>query len=213
MESTRLTAIRHGETAWNVDTRIQGQLDIPLNERGQLQAELAGQSLSDDAIDVAYTSDLYRAYATALAVAKPHGIHPITHPDLRERGFGDFQGKTFKEIERQWPDQALSWRRRVPDFSPSGGGESLLLFRQRVLLILADVCRQHLGRHVLVVAHGGVMDVLYRSATRLELDAPRTWSLDNGAINRVLWTPTGGFALVGWNDKSHLGDALDEGAA
>ena len=212
MQATRLIAVRHGETAWNVDTRIQGQLDIPLNERGQQQAELAGQALADEAVDAIYTSDLYRAYSTALGIAKHHSLSPQTDAELRERGFGVFQGKTFLEIEEKWPDQANLWRKRVPDFAPDGG-ESLLQFRGRVEAVVTSLCRVNTGNCIVVVAHGGVMDVLYRAAAKLDLDAARTWSLDNAAINRLLWTEASGFTLVGWNDVLHLDDALDEGVA
>jgi 2,3-bisphosphoglycerate-dependent phosphoglycerate mutase len=91
--ATRITAIRHGETAWNVDTRIQGQLDISLNDKGRWQASQAGSALASERIDAIVSSDLSRAYETALAVAKPHGISVLTDQGLRERAFGYFQGK------------------------------------------------------------------------------------------------------------------------
>ena len=96
MQVTRILAIRHGETAWNVDTRIQGQLDIPLNETGQWQASRLGLALAaQEQIDAIYTSDLLRAYATAQAIGSAVKLPLQTHIGLRERGFGDFQAKTF----------------------------------------------------------------------------------------------------------------------
>jgi 2,3-bisphosphoglycerate-dependent phosphoglycerate mutase len=205
---TRITAIRHGETAWNVDTRIQGQLDISLNETGCWQAEQAGKAMAGESIDVIYSSDLSRAYETALAVAKHHGLTVTVDRDLREREFGVFQGKTFAEIEAQLPEQALAWRKRVPDFAPEGG-ESLLQFRERVAQCLCRLSNENAGKHIIVVSHGGVMDILYREATSLELQAPRTWQLGNASINRVLWNGEH-FSLVGWSDTSHLSEGLDE---
>lgn len=205
---TRITAIRHGETAWNVDTRIQGQLDICLNDKGRWQAAQAGKALAGESIDAIVSSDLSRAYETALAVAQPHGLTVQVDNGLREREFGDFQGKTFAEIEAQHPEQALLWRKRVPDFSPLGG-ESLLVFRQRVVKCLRSIVAQFPSQHVVIVSHGGVMDVIYREATGLDLQAPRSWQLGNASINRVLWNGEH-FSLVGWSDTSHLSEGLDE---
>ena len=210
MNITRITAVRHGETAWNVDTRIQGQLDIGLNAKGRWQAERAGQALAGEDISVVYASDLWRAYDTALSIAKPHGLNVQTDEGLRERGFGEFQGKTFAEIETTLPDMAQQWRKRVPDFAPPGG-ESLLHLRERVVVCLQALAQRHVGQHIAVVSHGGVMDVLYRAATGLDLQAARSWDLHNAAINRVLYNGEH-FSLVGWADTRHLdGAAFDEG--
>ena len=212
MESTRLIAVRHGETAWNVDTRIQGQLDIPLNAKGRWQARRAGQALADEAIDAIYSSDLSRAWETAQAIAQPHALAVAPETRLRERGFGQFEGRTFREIEAQLPDQAQRWRTRDPEFAPPGG-ESLLDLRTRVTQAVNEIAARHPGQLVVLVAHGGVMDVIYRAATRQAVQAPRTWQLGNAAINRLLWSPQG-LTLVGWGDDSHLnGDALDETTA
>ncbi|MGF6351329.1 histidine phosphatase family protein [Variovorax sp. W2I14] len=212
-EATRLIAVRHGETAWNVDTRIQGQIDIGLNATGLWQAERAGQALADEDISVIYASDLARAWQTAEAIARPHGLAVQPEPRLRERAFGHLEGMSFAEIESMLPEDAKRWRERDPEFEPVGG-ESLLTFRDRVTRVAAELAARHPGQLVTLVAHGGVMDVLYRAATRQELQAPRTWQLGNAAINRMLWTPEG-FSLVGWSDIAHLAadDTLDETTA
>ena len=209
-EATRLIAVRHGETAWNVDTRIQGHIDIGLNATGLWQAQRAGAALADEPIGVVYASDLSRAWQTAQAIAEPHGLAVQPEPRLRERAFGNMEGMSFAEIEAPLPVQAQRWRERDPEFEPEGG-ESLLTFRDRVTGVAAELAARHPGELVVLVAHGGVMDVLYRAATRQELQAPRTWQLGNAAINRMLWTPEG-FSLVGWSDTAHLvaGSTLDE---
>lgn len=213
MDVTRIIAIRHGETAWNVDTRIQGQLDIPLNDTGRWQAERLARALAArEAIDVVYTSDLLRAWETARPVAAATGAPLHTDEGLRERGFGSFQGKTFTEIEAAMPDEARRWRQRDPFWAPPGG-ESLTAMRRRVIETLHALASRHVGEQIVLVAHGGVMDVLYRAATGQELQAPRTWLLGNTAINRLLWSPEG-LSLVGWSDTSHLDDeTLDENTA
>ena len=207
MEPTRILAIRHGETAWNVDTRLQGHLDIPLNDEGLRQAQHLAQALGQsETIDAIYASDLSRAHITAQAIAQATGNTVSTHPGLRERHFGAFQGRTFAEIEVELPEHAWHWRKRTPDWVPPDGGESLIALRERIVATVDELAARHPGQQVVMVAHGGVLDILYRAATRLDLLAPRTWELTNTAVNRLLWTPQG-LSLVGWGDTSHL-DAL-----
>jgi probable phosphoglycerate mutase len=211
MISTRIIAIRHGETAWNASTRIQGHTDIPLNEHGQRQAQLLAQALAQaDKIDTIYSSDLQRAFATAQAMALQTGASLVTHVGLRERAFGDFEGRSFAQIELELPAQAQLWRTRAPDWTPPGGGESLSVMQQRVLATVNALAQQHPGQQIAVVAHGGVLDLLYRAATQQSLQAPRSWVLGNAVINRLLWTPQG-LTLVGWGDDAHLqGPVRDE---
>jgi len=204
-EPTRIIAIRHGETAWNVDTRIQGSLDIALNARGHEQAKAVAEALRGEAISAIYSSDLWRAHDTAMAIGEAVGLQTIPTEGLRERLFGKFEGKTFAEIGELWPDEAERWRRRDPDFCPEGG-ESLITFRARILKCVSGLAARHAGQQIVVVSHGGDNDILYRAATGLALDAPRTWSLGNAEINRLLWTPQG-FSLVGWSDTAHLTSA------
>jgi probable phosphoglycerate mutase len=209
MEPTRILAIRHGETAWNVDTRLQGHLDIPLNDVGLRQAQHLAQALVQrDAIDAIYASDLSRAHTTAQAIAQAMGHTVSTHVGLRERHFGVFQGRTFDEVEAELPDHAWHWRKRTLDWSLLEGGESLLALRERIVRTVDELAARHAGQQIVLVAHGGVLDILYRAATRLDLQAPRTWQLTNTAVNRLLWT-TQGLSLVGWGDTSHL-DALGQ---
>lgn len=207
--ATRLFAIRHGETAWNVDTRIQGQLDIPLNDTGRWQAERLAEALADESLHAIYASDLGRAHDTALALARAVGLSVQLDAGLRERGFGIFEGRTFREIEDRWPEGSLRWRKREPGFGPEGG-ETLEGFYARCIATATRLARRHPGENIALVAHGGVLDCLYRAGARVDLQAPRTWQLHNAGINRLLYTPEG-FTLVGWGDTLHLeSGALDE---
>jgi probable phosphoglycerate mutase len=215
MHATRILAIRHGETLWNVDTRIQGHLNIDLNETGRWQAERVGYALAEEPIHAIYSSDLQRAFETAQAIAtaparlaaktpSPERVTP--HLQLRERHFGHLQGKTWAEIETEYPDECKLWRGRDPHWAPKGG-ESLTALRERIRNCVDALASQHLGEQIVLVAHGGVMDALYRLATNQSVEAPRTWHLGNAAINRLLWTPQG-LSLVGWGDVSHFDEAL-----
>lgn len=203
MEATRIIAVRHGETAWNVDSRIQGQQDIGLNDTGRWQARRVGAALAGEPITAVYSSDLGRAHQTAQSIAEVAGIPVVADEGLRERSFGVFEGRTFDEIHQTWPEQAQNWRKRIPEWQPPEGGESLLQLRERVTKTMQALAARHPGEQIVVVAHGGVLDTLYRVATGQEVNSPRTWQLPNGAINRLLWTPEG-FTLVGWSDTQHL---------
>lgn len=209
--TTRILAIRHGETAWNVDTRIQGQRDIGLNDTGRWQAGRLALALAGDALDAVYSSDLHRAFDTAHVLGAGVGLAVRTDAALRERSFGVFEGLTFAEIEQRHPAEALRWRQRDAHFGPDGG-ETLLAFYQRAVSGVAAIAARHRGQHVAVVTHGGVLDALYRAASRVALDAPRTWKIGNASINRLLHGEHG-FTLVGWSDDLHLEDPLfEEGA-
>ena len=202
MQATRIIPVRHGETAWNVDTRIQGHLDIALNDTGRWQARQVARALADEPLAAVYTSDLQRAHATAQAIAQASGAPLVAEPGLRERSFGELEGRTFAEIEAELPEQARRWRQRDPHFAPTGG-ETLVQLRERIAATTHRLAAQHTEQLIVLVAHGGVLDMLYRLATGLDLQAPRTWLVTNASINRLLWTPQG-LTLVGWADTQHL---------
>ena len=207
---TRVIAIRHGETDWNVSARIQGQVDIALNAMGHWQARRLAHGLEGEEIDAIYSSDLRRAWQTAQALAL--GTRRTVHADsgLRERRFGVFEGLSFAEIAQRWPDQSERWRRRDADFG-AAGGEVLGDFYERCIATLTRLAQAHPGQTIAIIAHGGVLDCLYRAASHLALDAPRGWKLGNAAINRLLYSSQG-FTRLAWNDTRHLdGESRDDG--
>lgn len=207
---TRLLVIRHGETAWNLETRIQGHIDIPLNETGRWQAERVAQALADESLQAVYSSDLLRARDTAAAVARTQDLPLTLDAGLRERHFGHLEGLTQHDITARWPEEARRWRERDPHYGPQGG-ETLQAFYERCVGALTRLAERHLGQTIAVVAHGGVLDCFYRAANRVPLEAPRAWKVTNAAINRLLYSPEG-LTLVAWADSRHLdSDAtLDE---
>lgn len=209
--ATRVIALRHGETMWNVDTRIQGQTDIPLNPTGRWQAQRLAQALGEEGISAVYTSDLSRAHETAQTLSTALGVSLQADEGLRERAFGEFEGLTYDQIAARWPDASRRWRQREPEFGPRGG-ETLSTFYQRCVDTAHRLAMLHPGQTIALVAHGGVLDCLYRAATRLDLSAPRTWKIGNASINRLLHSEEG-FHLVGWADTQHLDEeSKDESA-
>lgn len=212
MQATRILLVRHGETEWNAGARIQGHLDIGLNDTGRLQARRLARALAEaEPIDAIYTSDLERARETARPLAKAMGMPLVALETLRERHLGRFQGRRFVDVQAEEPEQAAPWRRRDPGWIPPGGGESLLQFQERVRGAVQGLATQNISRHIAVFTHGGVLDTLYRDACGIDLRHPRSWSIANASVNRLLWTPDSGLSVVGWADTTHLEDwALDE---
>lgn len=213
MATTQILFIRHGETAWNRIKRIQGHIDIPLADTGLAQAQRLATRLSREArdgarIDAIYSSDLMRAQQTAQPAADALGLPLVLREGLRERAYGVFQGHDSTEIEARFPDAYAAWQTRDPGFEPEGG-ESQRAFYHRVLHALEPIVAAHPGGRIACVAHGGVLDCVYRFANGLELAAPRNYQLLNTSINVVDYA--GGRAqVVQWADISHLSEASDD---
>lgn len=207
-QATHVLVLRHGETSWNRDGRIQGHTDIALNARGLAQARSLAQALHDEPLTAIYSSDLKRARQTAEHIAQGRGVPVLEEPELRERAFGRFEGLNWTRINEDFPQDAARWRQREPDF-PVGGGETLSVFSARCEAALRRLIARHAGASIAVVAHGGVLDCFYRLANGLDLQAPRTWVVGNATINRLLGT-SAGFTVVGWNDDRHLDGLGDD---
>ncbi|MBB2918742.1 histidine phosphatase family protein [Cupriavidus alkaliphilus] len=206
---THLIVIRHGETAWNRERRLQGQLDIPLNDTGHAQARALATALAGEPIDAVYASDLSRAMETAAPLAEALGLQVRADARLRERSYGALQGKTYAEVAEHLPEDFARWQARVPDYAPPEG-ESLLGFHERAVDAVLALSRRHPGERIALVAHGGVLDCLYREATGMTLEAPRQHELLNASVNRLRSDSTH-LTLAQWGDVSHLENlALDE---
>lgn len=208
--STELIVVRHGETHWNVEGRIQGySADSPLTERGLAQARALGARLGAESIDVLFSSDLGRTRQTVQPVIDATGLPAEFDSSLRERNYGVFEGRTYAEIEREFPEAWARFAARDPHFA-APGGESSAQFQQRVVAAFESVAARAGGRRIAVVTHGGVLGALYRHAMRLPLDAPRSWTMYNASINRIR-IDAGRWTLERWGDVSHLSeDALDD---
>lgn len=205
--------IRHGETAWNRERRMQGHIDIPLNEEGQRQARALGAALAAERPDAIWSSDLQRARDTAQAVADAHDLPVQLDAELRERCYGAFEGMTYQEIAEHYPEAMRQWKSREPHARfPAGerDAETLHEFHQRCVGAATRIVRRHQAGKTVIVAHGGVLDCLYRAATGMALEAERNFGNANAAINRLRWDGAR-FSLLQWGDETHLAAAgLDE---
>ena len=206
-----LSIIRHGETEWNRQRRIQGQGDSALTAVGLRQAEAVARRIRQVAPSRLVSSDLGRTIQTAQPIAEVTTLTLETDSGLRERSFGIFEGLTPAEIEGRYPAEHALWQARDPSFAIPGG-ESLLVLRQRVAATLERIAGQSTG-DVVIVTHGGVLDAIYRIALGLSMHAPRTWQLLNASVNQVEISFTAGAAvwhLHDWADTRHLAEAEDE---
>jgi probable phosphoglycerate mutase len=206
--TTRLCVVRHGETAWNAEHRVQGQLDVPLNAIGLAQAQAASRVLSQEKFDAIYSSDLSRARQTAQPTATLLSMEVAVDPALRERHYGIFERLTYAEVKTRYPEDYARFEARDPEYA-FRTGESLKDFSARSIAVIAKIAKEHEGKSILVFTHGGVLDKLYRFVTGLPLSAEREFGIPNAGLNRIELTPTG-WQIRSWADVAHLDGALDD---
>ncbi len=204
---TRICIVRHGETAWNAERRIQGQIDVPLSAVGHAQARAVANSLAREDFAAIYTSDLTRARQTAEATAHLRRQPLALRRELRERHYGIFQGLTYEEAEERYPEEFARHRRRDPALDL--GGESLLQAAARIGACFEALAAAHPGERVLVFSHGGVLDLIYRHATGKPLSEPRDFDIPNCGFN-WLEAGEGRWSVLAWAERAHLAGSLDE---
>ena len=207
--ATTILLIRHGETAWNAERRLQGHLDIALNAEGERQAAALGRALAGEHIDLVISSDLSRARQTAEAIVQARG-EPFDHvrcdPKLRERCYGGFEGLLYSEIAALFPLQFAAWQARNVDAElPPGDncGETFRQFFDRALTAILGHAAEHPGKTLALVAHGGVLECAYRAALGLPLETPRDFKVHNASVNRFV-AQEGSLRLVSWGEVGHL---------
>ena len=200
---TRICVVRHGETDWNIEMRLQGQIDRPLNASGEAQAVAVGRHFLGVQADALYSSDLLRARQTAQPIADALQ-RPITLlAALRERNFGRCEGLTIEEIGARYADDARAIKSRDPDYAAPGGGESRRQHRARVLECLAGLVSNHPGQTIVLVTHGGILDVIFRRVHDRPLDAPRDYPIPNAGIS-WLTIDDEQWSIERWGDTAHL---------
>lgn len=195
--------IRHGETDWNRQQRFQGQIDVPLNATGHEQARRLRDRLAAERAEHFYCSDLQRARQTAAPLAQVWGATPQADAGFREQHFGMLEGLDVPTIREQHGELWTQWLEHRADFALPGGGESLRRFHARVMAAVQALASAHPGRTVAVVTHGGVLDMLWRTANALPLDGLRSCEIPNTGINRLQWTGST-LRIVRWADADHL---------
>jgi probable phosphoglycerate mutase len=201
---TELILIRHGETAWNRERRMQGQTDTQLSDTGRAQAQAVGRRLARHPFVALYSSDLTRAWDTAAAIARESGHEIRRERALRERTFGVFEGLTYDEMAERYPDEHARFSKRDPDYAVPGG-ESPRQFFERSLACLEGIAAAHAGECVVVVTHGLVLDTLHRAARSMPLEARREAPLLNASLN-TFRRDGHAWVEVAWGDVAHLAE-------
>jgi probable phosphoglycerate mutase len=200
---TELLFIRHGETDWNRQQRFQGQIDVPLNAIGLAQAMRLAARLASDRHDELLASDLARTRATAEPLADAWRVEPRYTSGLREQHFGVLEGLDVPTIKQRYPDLWARWLEHDADFALPGGGESLAAFHRRVLATVRELAEAHAGRRLALITHGGVLDMLWRTAHGLPIHGLRTCEIPNTGLNRLRWK-NGTLVIERWADAEHL---------
>lgn len=199
---TELIFIRHGETDWNRQQRFQGQIDVPLNDTGRAQAARLALRLADERCDVLVCSDLLRTRQTAEPLALAWRTRAQPDAAFREQSFGIVDGLDIPTIQERHADLWTQWLEQSADFQLPGG-ESLRSFHTRVMAGVQRLVQEHTGKTIAVVSHGGVLDMLWRSANGLPIEGLRRCEIPNTGINRLRWAD-GGLSIVAWADATHL---------
>jgi probable phosphoglycerate mutase len=213
---TEILLIRHGETAWNAKKRLQGHLDIPLNNEGERQAAALGRALLEEQLDAIISSDLQRARQTARAIAAPRGMPVQTDQGLRERCYGGFEGMLYAEIGQRYPEAYAAWQARDIDARfPSGifNAETLREFSERAVNAILRIVSEGRYRKIALVSHGGVLECAYRAALGMDFAQARDFDIFNASVNRFE-SDGKTLHLLHWGDVTHLHDleqaTLDE---
>ncbi len=202
--TTELIAVRHGETIWNEKGLIQGHLDTNLSPLGIRQAEAIAERLAEEKVKAIYSSDLKRSYKTAEYLAAKTGHKIITDSRLKERCLGIFQGLTMDEVERKYPDEFNLYKTAGPDHIVPEGESRRQQF-ERSIECIKEITERHPGGRIVVVAHGGVLNGLFRYVLDIPFSAPTKFKLFNASIN-TFFIENGTWLLGTWGDVSHLRD-------
>lgn len=201
---TEMILVRHGETDWNRELRFQGHVDVGLNAVGLEQARRLASRLAAEPAAHLYASDLLRAQQTAQPVASQLGVASVTEPALREQSFGTVDGMRVDDIKAQHPQAWEQWLRFHEDFCMPGG-ETTREFHARVVDAVYRIAGDHPGATLVVVTHGGVLDMIWRTARSLSLSGPRQSEIPNAGVSRVR-VSAGRIEVLAWADTAHLAD-------
>ncbi|MGD9951854.1 MAG: histidine phosphatase family protein [Burkholderiales bacterium] len=208
MTISRLCIVRHGETAWNAEGRVQGQTDVPLSATGRAQALAVRAALEGRRFAALYASDLARVRQTAAPTAAAHGLEVRVEPRLRERHYGKFETLTYAEARERLPADYARFKSKDPDYD-FDTGESLRAFYARAVECVGAIAARHAGEAVLVFTHGGVLEMVRRHALASGLSTPRDFEIPNAALNWIEAGPAG-WRVLAWAEMSHLEGALDD---
>ncbi|HYM66719.1 MAG TPA: histidine phosphatase family protein [Patescibacteria group bacterium] len=200
--TARILLVRHGESVWNAERRIQGQLDPPLSEEGRRQAEMLGRRLAGRKLAGFYTSDLKRAVQTATLIGESIGMDPEPLGPLREIYLGEWEGMRTEELAQRFPEVWARWSHE-PDWDLVPGGEGAAAFEARAGEAIDALFQRHPDGEVLVVTHGGVIQVALHRVVGRGSRGLFQFRIQNTSISAIE-RRNGRTVIGGVNDVSHL---------
>ncbi|HEV2141111.1 MAG TPA: histidine phosphatase family protein [Candidatus Dormibacteraeota bacterium] len=205
-EPTRLVLIRHGQSTWNREHRIQGQSDPSLSPEGLRQAELLGERFDGRTFAGFYASDLKRSFETAEVIGSMVGLAPQPVVALREIYLGEWEGLKTDEIATRFPEAWAAWVEE-PDWDVVPGGEGAALFDARVGAAIDDIFARHPQGDVLIVTHGGVIQIALHRIVGRASRGLFPFKIQNASIS-LIEKRNGRMVIGGVNDIAHLETAL-----
>jgi len=206
--ASRLILIRHGESTWNRERRIQGQLDPPLSEQGHQQARRVAGRLARRQVEALYTSDLLRASQTAAPIASAIGVEARPMKELREIFLGDWEGLHADELAQRFPEAWDAWTRE-PSWDVVPRGEGASAFEARVASAIEHLFEQHSHGDAIVVTHGGVIQIALHSVVGRPSHGLFPFRISNGSVT-IVERRNGRMVIATVNDTSHLEGIQEE---
>ena len=186
MKDTVLILIRHGETLWNTQLRMQGSLDSDLTPKGESQIKALGEWMKEVPFDYLYCSDTPRAHKTAEAIRKFTGHNLNFDKRLREKNLGVFEGLTSEEARERYPETFKQFKTAGASYVIDQG-ESTQQLLKRALDAIEEIRDRHPQKVAVAVTHGGVVRVLMKHVLGIPLDAPTQFLISNTGIFRLVW--------------------------
>ena len=181
---TRFIMIRHGFSEANNEKRFAGHSDFPLTETGKMQAERCADALKSEIIDAVYASDLSRAFETAIPVARAHDLTVTPHKGLREIFAGEWEGKSFDQLDEEYPEGFDVWKKDLGRAHPEGG-ESVAELFDRIIATLGEIAKEQEGKTVCIATHATPIRTVCTAA------------MGGGAedMSKLSWTPNASISI------------------
>lgn len=202
MQRTRIYLIRHGQVEGHEEKRYNGQVNVPLTEGGRAQSERVCSCLSKVSLHAVYSSDLDRSRYCAKLIAEAHDLRVSTHESLRELHIGDWEGRTWAELQKAYPND---WQARLQDLVnfQVPGGESLQDAADRIRPTIKQILAKHPGGDIALVAHGGVNRVILMDAIGAPLQQAFSLEQDFGCLNIIDYFASGNSVVKLLNSTAH----------
>lgn len=204
---TKIYFVRHGESEWNIINKVQGQKNSLLTDNGKEQAEKLANRLKNHNIDIIYSSDLTRAYETAVTIGNKKNMEPIVNKNLQEMNFGIWEGMLFSDIKSKYKEDYLKWV-KSPELLEIPEGENIQDLEKRVGKEIKQIIEKHKGQNILIVSHGTALKTMILSLLGISLDNYKNLAMGNVSLS-ILEVRDYNNVLISYNDTVHLEESFN----